>query len=170
MNLPHGKTREQTSVTILRRDVAILYRVGGFEANFVRGMTLMLIQLMFLAALAVMFGAFCTFPVACVVCLFVLPFSLAREWLNEALRLPLNEWTSALDAITWVGHYVLMVMGTLLPDFANTSPGESFINGMQIAWRDLARVGALAVAVQTLLILAVAFLIFRKRELARVQV
>lgn len=170
LNLPHGKTREQTSVQILRRDVAILYRVGGFEANFVRGMMLILIQLMFLAALAVMFGTFCSFPVACVVCLFVLPFSLAREWLSEALRMPHNDWVSVLDAVTWVGHYVLMVMGTLLPDFANTSPGESFINGMQVAWRDLARVGSLALAVQTLLILVVAFLIFRKRELARVQV
>jgi ABC-type transport system involved in multi-copper enzyme maturation permease subunit len=170
LNYPHGKTGEQTSVTILRRDVAILYRVGGFEANFVRGMMLILIQLMFLAAMAVMFGSFCSFPVACVACFFILPFSLAREWLTEALRLPLQNWESALDVITWVGHYVLTVMGTLLPDFANTSPGDSFINGMQVAWRDLARVGSLALAVQTLLILTIAFLIFRKRELARVQV
>lgn len=168
INLPHRISGFRTSVTVLRSDVAVLYRVGDFEDNYFRGILLMLIQLAFLAALGVFAGSFCTFPVACMLCFISLPFSMIREFLKEAVSLPYSV-TGAMDAITTMGHYVTKLMTLLLPDYAETSPGDLFVKGMEISWTEIGRVSALAVAVQTLVVLAAACVIFGRRELARVQ-
>jgi hypothetical protein len=45
--------------------VEVLYRVGGFEANYLRAMSVNLVKLSFLAMLAVCSATFLSFPVAC---------------------------------------------------------------------------------------------------------
>lgn len=169
INLPHRTTGKGTSVTVLRSDVAVLYRVGGFEANYFRGTILMLIQLAFLAALGVFAGSFCSFPVACMICFVSLPFSMIRGFLEKAVSLPYSV-KGAMDVVTVFGHYVTKVMNVLVPDYANTSPGDLLVKGMHISWVDVGGVSAMTLAVQTLLILAMACIIFTRRELARVQV
>lgn len=62
----------------------------------------------------------------------------------------------------------MMVM--VLPDFALTSPGDRLVDGMYISWADLGAAGVLTLAIRAVLALALACLIFHKRELAHVQV
>ena len=164
-NLPVNNT----SVTILNQDVAVLYRVGSFEWNFLRSCLLMLVQLMFLAALATFAGSFASFPVACLVSFAVLPFSLARGFLTDAVRISA---AAAAEGrwFTYVAHYVFKVMTMLLPDFGRTLPGDRLVDGLYIPWTDLGETAGLTIGVQALLGLALACLIFHKRELARVQV
>jgi len=157
-----------TSVTILQDDVAILYRVGGFEGNFLRGVALIFIQLAFLAALGVMAGSFVSFPVACLICFAMLPFQMARGFLIDAVRPPTA--VAERTVLDYLVHYVVKAMNVLLPDFGRTSPADAMVDGMNISWGFLGSTVLWALVLQTGILLAVACLIFHKRELARVQV
>ena len=170
-----GKTRARyvnlvsTSVTILRDDISVLYRVGAFGPNFVRAFLLILCQLAFLAGLGVLAGTFLSFPVACLLCFGTLPFSLAREFLIDAVKLP-KGGIVASDVFTAIGHYILEVMRVIMPDFARTSAGDHLVEGMYISWSSLAGTLIVVLGVQTVVLLVLACVIFHKRELARVQV
>jgi len=158
-----------TSVMIPHDEIAVLYRVGSFEANFGRAILLVGLQLMFLAAVGILAGSFLSFPVGCLICFVVLPFSLARGFLLEAVKLPTRPGKEA-DWFTWLGHGVFWVMDKLLPDFARTSPVDALVDGMNITWKFLGETAGITIAVRVLLVLVAACVIFHRRELARVQV
>lgn len=158
-----------SAVTILEKDVGVLYRTGGFEGNFVRAMSLIFLQLVFLAAIGVFTGSFLSFPVACLVSFAVLPFSYARGFLTEA-TLPQAAGGDSPETWLTLGRYVLKVMELVLPDLARTSPSDSLVAGTNLSWGFVGETTFLQVAVRTLLVLAIACWFFHKRELARVQV
>ncbi len=168
VNLPDSQGKG-TSVTILENDIAVLFRMGSFEGTFIRGTVMILLQLAFLAAVGVAAGSFLSFPVACLVGLATLPLSMAGGFLRESLRLN-PESGPATDALTLVGAWIFRVVRVGLPDFAQTSPVDSLINGMNISWEYLAQAALLTGVIRTLAILVIACLIFQRRELARVQV
>ncbi len=166
VNLPQTRTGFETSVTIRYADMGVLYRVGRFPPNFVRGFALIFVQLAFLAALGVLAGSFVSFPVACLACFTMLPFQLGREFIVDAV----NVAAVREGFLGRVSYYIVKLMNVLLPDFERTSPGESLVDGMNISWVFLGETFLWAFCVQTALLLLIACLIFRKRELARVQV
>ena len=157
------------SVKIDSQDVFLLFPRGTFGWNYLRAMLLILCQLAFLAAAGVLAGAFLSFPVATLVCLAMLPFSLMRGFLQDALKLPEGTHAS-VDAVTWIGHYAAEAMNVLLPDFAQAGPGTALIDGMYLPWTHVAATAAVAVGVRALCVLALGCVIFRRRELARVQI
>jgi len=164
-----GGRNFETSVMVPHDDVALLYRAGGFELNFVRGLLLILLQVVFLAALGTFASSFLSFPVACLVCLTIFCLGVGKEFLTDALTIrELPGMTSEL--FTRIGHYALKGMHVLLPDFQQTSPADSLIDGAYIPWRFLALSMMPAIVARVLLVLAAAFLIFHRRELAKVQV
>jgi riboflavin synthase alpha subunit len=140
-------------------DVSLLYRVGGFEANFLRAMLLVLFQLAFLAALGVFFGSWLSFPVGAFACMVLLANGWMMGWLAEAL-------TSGGDLISSMGVMTLGVLQVVLPDFSQTSPSGRLVDGLAIGWLNVADVGAMTVAVRTVLYLLGGCLIFQRRELA----
>jgi hypothetical protein len=155
-----------TSVRIAADDITVLYPKGDFAGSIIRSTALIVLQLMFLAAIGIWAGSFLSFPVACLVCLAVLPFSLARTFLTDAVRIDVAQ----VDWITTVAHYVNRFMSALLPDFGANWPSDWLVDGVYIPWAYVSISGVLMVAVRGLALLALACLIFRKRELARVQV
>ena len=169
MNVPNEQTDFSTSVTILNKDISLLYRVGSFEWNFVRGNLLILVQLMFLAALGVMAGSFLSFPVGLLLCMVLMLFSFFTGFLLEAVTLGATP-TGGVDPLAVIGHYAMKGITFLLPDFESTSPAESLVGGLNIAWGTLTAVWARTGLIRTAMLLLVACLIFHKRELARVQV
>jgi hypothetical protein len=168
---PNGDRRRGVWVKIDPEKVAVLYRVGAFEPNYLRGALMMLVPLAFLAAMGVFAASFLSFPVACLVCFGLLPFALMRGFLTEALRLPAAgqpaDWP---QVFVFVGHYALAAASLLIPDFAGASPGGSLVGGMVIPWRRVGDVAVQGVAVRSVVFLALGCAIFRRRELARVQV
>jgi len=156
-----------TSVTVLHSDVAVLYRVGAFAPNFARAMALVMIQLAFLAGVGIFAGSFLSFPVACLICFTVLPFSLARGFLAEAVEL---SNVHGLDAVFRASRYVFKAMTFLMPDLASTSPGDSLVGGLNVDWGVLGWTAAATLLARTSPFLAAACAIFHRRELARVQV
>jgi len=167
INMPFDPTGGGTSVTILNSDVGVLYRIGGFEGNFVRAMALIFLQLTFLAAAGVCVGAFLSFPVACLVVFAVLLLGMGKEFLSTATAInPLIP----TPITQYVGNGAMKVVQVLLPDLSRTNPSGFLVDGMLLGWGYLGREAAATVGLRGVLVLAVACLIFSKRELARVQV
>jgi hypothetical protein len=181
LNIPDrvvGKSRElrvqylnlsSSVVSILHSDVFLFSRAGSFGWNYLRASALTLLQLMFLAALGVFAASFLSFPVGCLVCFAVLPFTMARGFLAEAVKLPTSP-SEKVNVLVLVGHGVLRVMEVLLPDFAETSAGDLLVDALHVSWSSLGVTAFYVVAIRSVLAIALACLIFQKRELARVQV
>lgn len=157
-----------TSVRIAANadDIAVLFPQGGFEWNFARVCLLMAMQLVFLAAVGILAGSVLSFQVACLMCFTMLPFSLARSFLVEAVKYTpgYNDW------VTGAGHYLVAVMTLVLPDFASTWQSDMLVDGLMLPWQQVGQTGVVTIAIRCLLVLAVACYLFRRRELARVQV
>jgi hypothetical protein len=156
-----------TSLEVLMRDVSLLYNVGTFENNFLRASLLMLCQLAYLAAVAVLAGSIVSFPVACLMCFVLGPFSLARAFLVNAVSIDIG---GDVDIITWLAHHIFKPFYVLLPDFARTMPGDRLIDGMDISWAFVGQTALADVVIRAGAAMLLACLIFRRRELARVQV
>ena len=157
------------SVIVDHRDVAVLYRVGSFEANFLKTIALMLMGLMFLAALGTWAGSFVSFPVGCVVCFGTLPFTVLHRFVEEAIEMIRLSGEQPI----WYNRYsqgVLVAMQVLLPDLLSTLGTDFVRDGLVIPWLYLAKNAAVTVALRAAALLALACLIFSRRELARVQV
>ncbi|MHC4562854.1 MAG: ABC transporter permease [Planctomycetota bacterium] len=161
-NMRHRTTGQLTSVTILPRDVAILFRVGSFAGNYARGIFLLLLQLMYLAGVGVFAGSFLMFPVGCLMSFSLLPFSMAAEFIRDATD---PEFLAAPLAFS---HYIVRAMVILLPDFGSTSPGEWLVNGMAIPSGLIGWAVLVNLLLRTGVPLGLACLIFRRRELAKV--
>ncbi len=169
VNIPKGPGGFATTVTVLDDDIAVLYRAGSFEWNLVRGITLIFIQLVFLAALGVMAGSFVSFPVASLFCFVILTFQLGRNFIINAV----SYGTITGGEPTVLDYFSLLVvkcMNVLLPDLGRTSPADSLVDGMNISWEQVGGTAVWGICVQSLLVIVIASLLFHRRELARVQV
>jgi hypothetical protein len=158
-----------TSVQIDPGDVFILFARGSFEWNFLRATLLMLLQLAFLAALGVLAGSFLSFPVAMLVCMSLLLVALGRPFITDAVKVS-SIFAPGVDVITASGYLSMQLLALLLPDFASTWPTDSLVDGLYISWTSLGETASLTVGLRALAALALGCFIFRRRELARVQV
>jgi len=159
------------SVTVLSRDVSVLYEVGGFEVNFVKTVVLMLTGLAFLAAMGIFAGSWLSFPVACLLCLTMLLLAIGFRFLTEAIGYGLD--LPGYTEHVWVyqlGYLLLAVMKLLLPDLGSLLATTFVVDGLELTWGYFAEVAALMVAVRGAILLALACWVFHRRELARVQV
>lgn len=159
------------SVTVLSRDVAILYEVGRFEGTFLKTIVLILLGLMFLAALGVFAGSWLSFPVACLLSFVLLGFAATLRFLTEAVTLGLEyPPDKGLILFYQVGFYMLQLVKVLLPDLASALATDYLVEGLAIPWAYFAKTAAMTVAVHGVILLGLACVIFQRRELARVQV
>ncbi len=155
------------SVTILEQDISVLVQVGGFEMNFLRGLMLMEIRLMYLAALGILAGSFLTFPVGCLAVFTLLPFSLSRAYLLDAVDM-LHAEDSGL--YLQLGRWLIKGVVHFVPDLEAASAGAFLVDGMVMSWRLIGTELLLTLGVHSAALLAMGCWIFTRRELARVQV
>ena len=186
-----------TSVTILNEDISILFQVSSFEANFLRGLWLIQVQLMYLAALGLVAGSFLTFPVGVLSALTTLPFALARGGLMENMESYAESvtwpgflltwksfftsiwewqgyWAAMRDVALWstkaVMYWMMKGMVFLMPNLEAGLTGKYWVDGMVIGWRFLMGSSMVTMGLHTTLLLLLACWIYTRRELARVQV
>jgi hypothetical protein len=160
-----------SSVTILNSDMAVLYEVGSFEANFAKTVALILAGLMFLAALGTFAGAALSFPVGCILCFVLLWIATTLRFLTESISTGLDYGTAKeLTFIYQIGAWMLAVMKVLMPDLVSTLATTFVVEGVRISWDQFGQTAALTVAVRGVVLLGLACLVFHRRELARVQV
>ena len=159
------------SVTVLSRDISVLYGIGGFEANFVKSGLLALMGLMFLAALGIFAGSAFSFGVGCLTAFVLLWIGIALQFLTEAISLGANPGDKGLaPAMYFVAAVMLSAMKVLLPDLSSTMLTNFLVDGTRITWDYFGSAALLTVGVRAGMLLALACLVFHRRELAQVQV
>lgn len=171
----------------------MLYRVGTFEGNLVRAMIMLWLRLAFLAMLGIAAGTFLTFPVACLLCLVVFFSSAGSGYLNESISSyagsaqkdagffqsiawPFIEIGKALGEGKWwtAIKIVIKLVGSgfmaIVPALGDYTPVHNLTDGRVIPWQWLGRAALWIGLVWTAAVGVVGYLIFRRRELARVTV
>jgi len=152
-----------SAVTINRNHVRLLYRVGGFTANFTRAMILVWLLQAFLAAMSLFVASWLSFAVACLWCitLYVLGH-LANFVITAATETPVP------DTVSVIGRYVTEAVMLTLPTFSKVDPNESLIGGVLIPWSYVGATALWFLLVWSAVPLLFASVIFTRRELARV--
>jgi len=116
----------------------------------------------------VLLGAFLSFPVACLTGLIVLLLGMMGNFVTEATTLHAFGQPGAMD---YVSHYLRRGAFFLLPNLPITSsPAAQLRSGTLIAWRAVGAEALTGTLIRAVVALALGSLIFRRRELARVQV
>jgi hypothetical protein len=146
----------------------VLYRVGGFESNYLRAMTVNLVKLSFLAMLAVCSATILSFPVACLFSFGIFLAASMSPFLADSLKYPVVELGEGP-----IGQIVReAVLGlaagieSLLRPFGQTGANDALVRGIHVGWSVvLEAVGVIGVAWTGLTLLA-GWAAFRRKELA----
>ncbi len=148
--------------------VAVMYRVGGFEANYLRAMGVNLVKLSFLAMLAVCSATFLSFPVACLLSFGIFLAGSMSPFLADSLRYPLVDLGPGPIgmAIRETVLAVAAVMEFLLRPFGRVGANESLVQGVNVSWTELAEAAAVIGLGWTGVALLVGWAAFRRKELA----
>ena len=159
------------SVTILNSDMNVLYGIGGFEMNFIKSGLLVLMGLMFLAALGIFAGSAFSFGVGCLMSFVLLWIGTAMRFLTEAISSGASPGEKGLAPVMYdVAGVMLSVMKVILPDLSSTMLNNFLVEGTRITWDYFSWAALLTVGVRAATLLALACLVFHRRELAQVQV
>lgn len=148
----------------------IYYRADSFGPNLLRALTMIWLRLAFLAMLGLAAAVFLSFPVASVLSVLVLFVAAASPFLLEAAN---KLETSSGDETHWhlvIASGISKVCAGALSQYAAFSPGARIVNGRYISWYEVAICFLWLVLVWTGIAGVAGWLIFRSRELARVQV
>jgi len=141
----------------------ILYKADTFTANFLRGVLLVLIRLVFLAAMGVLAGSFLSFPVALLLSLAVFFTANISGFIIESFEYV----GKGVSDIYNVGFKTLL---QLLPQFDKFSTTTFLVPGRLLSWTVLAELVLSTVCLKAVLLLLLALLIFHYREIAKVTV
>jgi hypothetical protein len=150
----------------------VLYKVGSFEANYVRALLVTLLQLFLLSGVGLFFGTFVSFPVACLcTCAFYLSCA-ALPFLLEAMGVGVQYTSAAADPYGPLGPAVRRVlvpfMRVAFPDFARFSGARHLVDGEYISYALLGTCVVRTLLYGGVLLLLPGWLIFRRREIAEV--
>ncbi|MFO0972352.1 MAG: ABC transporter permease [Phycisphaerae bacterium] len=147
----------------------VLYRVGSFEQNVAMAGLALLIPLGFLAAFGLLMSTFCSFQVAALVCLVMLGVSASGGILKDALEI--SNWNQP-DALSTHDEIRLAVTDAVLSAawLGDVDPSERLLDGRAITWGDLGALAGRVLGIRGGVVMLVAILVFRRRELAAVTV
>lgn len=173
---PEGQTTG--SMNFEAGDLELLYKVGSFEGNFLRGITLLWVKLAFLSMLAICCATFLSFPVACLMSFTVFiaasisPFlTIAlRDYQSEILSAEYVDWGNIGLVIRWVFQNVIQGVAKFLvfslQSFGEYRPTQALVEGRWISWGSVA-MGTLKIGVfWSGVSLIIGFLVIRARQLA----
>jgi hypothetical protein len=148
--------------------VEVLYRVGGFEGNYLRAMTVNLVKFSFLAMLAVCSATFLSFPVACLLSFAIFLAGSLSPFLAESLRFQTLDFGDGWlgQAVTLVVYAIANAVEFLLRPFGRISANDALVRGLNVGWSRLGEAMLVIGAGWTGLSLLVGWLAFRRRELA----
>jgi len=147
----------------LEDGLEILYKSGTFGANFLRAVLLILLRLIFLAVLAILASTFLSLPVAILLCLVIF-------FTGTVSGFVLDSFDFLSEGLSEVYSYTLRPILTLLPQFDRFNPSGFLISGRLLSWFLLARVAGVMICIKAALLMLIALVIFRYKEIAKVTV
>lgn len=148
--------------------VEVLYRVGGFEANYVRAMMVNLVKLSFLTMLAVCSATFLSFPVACLLSFAIFLAGSLSPFLAESLKYQTLDIGNGFIAqsLTFAVYSTAIAAEYLLRPFGQISANESMVRGLNVGWSRVGEAMLVIGAAWTGTTLLIGWLAFRRKELA----
>lgn len=155
------------------RSLEILYRVGGFEMNFVKAGLLLFFQLAFLSAVGLFFSTFVSFPVAALCTFTVYLIGFAHPYWLEAIGANIQLWQADIDPYGHLGPFVRIALVPFLkafPDFVRFGGGSHLIEGEYISWALVFEAGFRTLVAGAAALFTVGWFVFYQREIAGVQV
>ncbi len=147
----------------------LYYKVGSFGGNFVRALMVTWIKLAFAAAVGLAFSAFLGFPVAvlCTALVYIVAdnsgyvISAAYWYPREgAGRHPVKQF------ISWIGYGFTWLFRL----FGDMQQNKRLVDGQYISWREMGTLVFFVGVFYTGFAALLGWLVFNRRELARVQV
>ncbi|MEO0600036.1 MAG: ABC transporter permease [Myxococcota bacterium] len=185
---------EQPSVRFNQNDgIEVLYKVGNFRENLARTMAMIWVRLLFIAMLGLVLGSLVSFPIATLIGLVVTLASLTSVFvldsIDEYAALPsedLGAWDYVMeipqrfidklgsgdgdDAVRILISLVGMGFMAAIPPLGQYDPHPVIIEGRLVSWWWLGNSALWVGVAWTGALLALGYLMFRRKELARVQV
>ncbi len=151
-----------SDVHIPLSEVFLLYRVGNFASNFLRGLLLMWVFQAFLAAVAVLAASWLSFPIACLWCaVLYLMGTMGPFFATDAMA-------RAEGTVTNLSEWLLRGVVAVMPNFTRTDPVPPLVAGVEIPWAHVATTIGIFGVLWGGVALAIGAIIFTRRELARV--
>lgn len=148
----------------------VLYKVGGFELNYVKALALIWFKLAFISAVGLFFGTFVSFPVACFSVLSMILFCIGVPWWMDSIGANLQPGLTSVDPYgVWgpaVRSLLVPALRLLLPDFTHYDGVDALIDGLFIETELLVRSATHTLVYGLALLALPGWLIFRGRELA----
>lgn len=153
-----------------RESMELLYQAGSFTPNYIRSNIATLFKLAFLAMLGLMTATFLSFPVAVVLALLIFLCAMTSPYLLDSVRSFGNNPQDLLGWFTFILKGIGWSVSTMLSKFAAFRSTVLIVDGRMFGWKELASCALWIGVVWTGLTCFVGWLIYRKRELAKVQV
>lgn len=150
-----------TTVIFPLDGLEVLYKADTFTANFIRVVLLILFRLIFLASLSLLASTFLSFPVAILL-------SLCIYFTATFSGFCLESFDYLGENLSWVYFYTVRPIILLLPQFDKFNPAKFLVPARLLSWPLLVKVAGLMICIKALLLLLLALLIFRLREIAKI--
>jgi len=148
--------------TVIPEDVQVLLRAGSFTGNYVRVVLMILVRLVFLAALGVSVSTWLSFPVTILICIVVFFLGTINGFIMESFE-ALGLGAGAIYSIT------LKPILLLFPKFdGQFNPTQFMVSARLLGWMLLLKVFAVTILIRTVLLSLCGVLIFSRREIAKV--
>ncbi|MFC1781172.1 ABC transporter permease [Planctomycetota bacterium] len=151
----------ETAVIFPPDGLEILYKTDTFTGNFIRSVLLIFCRLIFLACMGTLTATFVSFPVAMLMCLVMFFIATISGFIIESFN-ALGENLSILYS------YTLKWVVRLLPQFDKYNPTDFLVQAKFLSWTVLAQCVVVMVCIKSFLLIALSFIIFSYREIAKI--
>ncbi len=150
------------TVVIFPKDgMEVLFKAESFTSNFIKSAVLVLSRIVFLGCLGILASTFLSFPVAILLCLVLFVTASFSSFFLESFNF-LSQNVGVFYS------YTLKWMIKILPEFDKYNPTKFLISARLVSWGFLGQCIFFMVCIKSLLLLALAFLIFTYREIAKI--
>ncbi|MBI1373976.1 MAG: hypothetical protein GC159_14735 [Phycisphaera sp.] len=166
----YPRDKAPTASFTTKEGLSILFPVDRFTPNFIRAFLALWVKLAFLAMVGLFAATFVSFPVASMLAFTVYGAAVLSTYMLESLRAFGLGDTWIGHALAWLITTIATVVSTLISKFGEFTPREQVVEGLLFSWSDLAQCFLWNGLIQTGLLALLAWWIYSKKELARVQV
>ena len=171
-NLDHLRAKGHPGATIAfeaEEGFEVLYKIGSFEGNMARTLFLIWCRVVLIASLAILSATFLSYPVACLLTFMFYVLSVSGGYVVDALG-----FGGAQDGVYGAAKpfvkAMLEMVFWLLPKFSEYDGVPTFVEGRNVTlmW-DLQAMGKLVLFLSTIILL-IACIVFRRRQVAELSV
>ena len=152
---------QNNTQTIILDDLKVMYRTGSFEGNFLRVAGMILVRLVFLAAMGVSVSTWLSFPVAVLICLAAYTSGMINGFIIESIK-------SLSSTLTILYAFSIQPILWFIPKFDEQfNPTDYLVEAKTLGWLFLAQAWGVTALIKSGLLLLVGMWIFRHREISK---